>query len=58
MTTAERILVPVDFSPSGDAVVRYACDLARRLDAQLHLLHVVAEKHGPRELPADLKDRM
>ncbi|MBI3864144.1 MAG: Flp pilus assembly complex ATPase component TadA, partial [Planctomycetia bacterium] len=26
--------------------------------AQLHLLHVVPEKHGPRELPADLKDRM
>ena len=58
MTNLERILVPVDFSPVSHGVIRYASDLAQRLGAQLHLLHVVPEKHGPRQLPADLKDRM
>lgn len=58
MTNVERILVPVDFSPANEGVLRYGCNLAHRLEAQLHLLHVVAEKHGPGQLPADLKDRM
>ena len=58
MTKIERILVPVDFSPVSQRVIRDSCDLAQRLEAQLHLLHVVAEKHGPTQLPADLKDRM
>lgn len=58
MKRVERILVPVDFSPISQGVLGYGCELAQQLDAQLHLLHVVAEKHGPRELPADLKNRM
>jgi len=36
-----NILVPTDFSEHGDAAVEYAVNLARRLDATLHLLHVV-----------------
>jgi nucleotide-binding universal stress UspA family protein len=36
-----RILVPVDFSPSSRAVVRYAARLAVTMQAQLALLHVV-----------------
>jgi|SRR5215470_6781521 len=35
-----RILVPVDFSAQADAAFEYALDLARKLDAQLTLLHV------------------
>jgi nucleotide-binding universal stress UspA family protein len=37
-----NILVPTDFSAYGDAAVEYAVNLARRLDATLHLLHVVS----------------
>ncbi len=37
------ILIPCDFSPSSDAALRHACDLATTLDAELHLLHVVGE---------------
>jgi nucleotide-binding universal stress UspA family protein len=42
MTTNIRsILVPVDFSPASEQSVDYACGLARRLGASIHLLHVV-----------------
>lgn len=34
------MLVPTDFSDSGDQAVRYAFDLARQLPVRLHLLHV------------------
>jgi len=35
-----RILVPVDFSECSGAAFTYACDLARKLDAKVTLLHV------------------
>ena len=37
------ILAPTDFSPHAENAVRYACGLAERLGAELHLLHVLSE---------------
>jgi nucleotide-binding universal stress UspA family protein len=36
----KRILVPVDFSPATDCVLTLARELARALQAELHLVHV------------------
>jgi len=41
MITLERILVPTDFSECAERARSYACELARRFGAELHLLHVV-----------------
>ncbi len=41
--TISRILVPVDFSAHSEFVLRYATALASRVDASLHLLHVVED---------------
>jgi nucleotide-binding universal stress UspA family protein len=38
-----KILAPTDFSAHAENAVRYACGLAERLDAVLHLLHVLSE---------------
>jgi len=38
----KRILVPCDFSPFSDAAASQACELAKKFDAELHLLDVVA----------------
>jgi nucleotide-binding universal stress UspA family protein len=38
-----RILAPTDFSAHAENAVRYACGLAERLGAELHLLHVLSE---------------
>ncbi|HEY2249415.1 MAG TPA: universal stress protein [Planctomycetaceae bacterium] len=37
----QKILVPTDFSPAAAAAVKYACELATRFDAELHLLHAL-----------------
>jgi nucleotide-binding universal stress UspA family protein len=37
------ILAPTDFSRHSETAVRYACALAERLGATLHLLHVLSE---------------
>jgi nucleotide-binding universal stress UspA family protein len=37
------ILAPTDFSAHSARAVRYACQLAERLNAPLHLLHVLSE---------------
>src|SRR5262245_49851678 len=34
-----KMLVPVDFSPSSTAAIRYAVDLARAFDGTVHVLH-------------------
>ena len=39
----KRLLVPTDFSPASDVAVTYAFDLAARLGATIHLLHVIEE---------------
>jgi len=38
--TIVRILVPVDFSPSSDAALRYALALADEYGAEVEMLHV------------------
>ena len=43
MITLNTILVPSDFSDCSDEALRYGLELARRFDAQLHLLHVVQD---------------
>jgi len=43
MINLKTILVPSDFSECSDEAVRYGLELARRFDAQLHLLHVVQD---------------
>jgi len=41
MSAVTTILVPLDFSEASHAALRYACRLADRLQASVHLLHVV-----------------
>jgi nucleotide-binding universal stress UspA family protein len=43
MINLQTILVPSDFSECSDQAVRYGLELARRFDAQVHLLHVVQD---------------
>lgn len=43
MLQVRTILAPTDFSPHATAAVRYACGLAERLGAVLHLLHVLPD---------------
>ena len=42
-----NILVPTDFSAASQEAVRYAYELAVRLDATLHLLHVLENPFAP-----------
>lgn len=37
----KRILVPTDLSESAEQALEYACELARSLNAEVHLLNVV-----------------
>jgi len=39
----ERILVPTDFSPFANGAVGYAHALAEKVNAELHVLHVVRD---------------
>lgn len=43
MLEIRQILAPTDFSRHAEAAVRYACRLAERLGASLHLLHVLPD---------------
>lgn len=43
MIEISSILAPSDFSTHSERAVRYACQLAERLNAPLHLLHVLSE---------------
>jgi nucleotide-binding universal stress UspA family protein len=37
----QRILLPTDFSAHSATATKYACELAARFDAELHLLHTL-----------------
>jgi universal stress protein A len=37
----QKILLPTDFSDYSAAATQYACELATRFDAELHLLHTL-----------------
>src|SRR5438045_7069958 len=37
----QKILLPTDFSIHSAAATKYACELATRFDAELHLLHTL-----------------
>jgi nucleotide-binding universal stress UspA family protein len=41
MDSIKAILVPIDFSPASKRALRYACTLADRFDASIHLMHVL-----------------
>ena len=41
MMNLQRILHPTDFSEHAAHALRYACELADRFDAELHLVHVL-----------------
>lgn len=43
MLSIRSILAPTDFSRHAEVAVRYACGLAERLGATLHLLHVLPD---------------
>jgi len=42
MIVLGRILLPTDFSECSQRARSYACELAKRFSAEIHLLHVVA----------------
>ena len=46
MIPIKRILVPTDFSEPAEAALKWATTLAREVDAQLYLLHVVPEPYA------------
>jgi nucleotide-binding universal stress UspA family protein len=39
----KRVLAPTDFSSHSEKAVRFACGLAERFGAELHLVHVLSE---------------
>ena len=43
MIKLDRILVPTDFSDFSKPAMLYACAMAARFEAELHLLHVVPD---------------
>jgi len=43
MISFTRILAPTDFSSHSEDALRYACGLAERFDAELHVVHVLSE---------------
>lgn len=43
MLELKRILLPTDFSPYAKCGINYACALAEKFGAELHLLHVVQD---------------
>jgi nucleotide-binding universal stress UspA family protein len=54
--TPTNILVPVDFSAHSERALDYACSLAEKLGAKLHLVHAIGA--GLPELNAVITDSM
>ena len=44
MSAIKRILVPTDFSPPSQIALEYAVDLAQRVGAAIHLMHVLEDQ--------------
>jgi hypothetical protein len=42
----KKIIVPTDFSETADNALQFAIDLAKKLDARVHVIHV----HSPRSM--------
>jgi nucleotide-binding universal stress UspA family protein len=45
--TIRAVLAPTDFSHHAERAVRFACELAEKFGATLHLLHVLPEVIAP-----------
>ena len=61
MIELKKILVPRDFSACGEEAVQEALDLARRVDAEVHLLFVevlYADAYAPASLTASAHDTL
>jgi nucleotide-binding universal stress UspA family protein len=58
MASYSRILIPVDFSDHSREAVRQACDLARRFDAEIHLLHVLDSWPAPAQVASEFRPQM
>ena len=43
MKDIKRILLPTDFSEDSNHAMKYACELADRFAAELHVLHIIQE---------------
>jgi nucleotide-binding universal stress UspA family protein len=46
----QKILLPTDFSTYSATATKYACELAAKFDAELHLLHTL--EHHVSSTPA------
>jgi universal stress protein A len=63
--TVKRILVPTDFSETADTALKYAKDLATKIGASLHLVHVYKDPYAiaacapevPTTVPAEVRER-
>jgi nucleotide-binding universal stress UspA family protein len=51
-----NILVPIDFSPCAEHALDYACDLAAKLGARVHVIHAIGATLP--ELSVALTDQM
>jgi universal stress protein A len=58
MATARRILVSTDFSAGTKRTLAYACELAARLGAELHLLHVAPVHNFPLPIGSESDGRL
>jgi nucleotide-binding universal stress UspA family protein len=47
----DELLVPIDFSPCAEHALDYACELAGKLGAKLHLVNAIGSSSPPRALP-------
>lgn len=43
----QKILVPVDGSTASFEAFMWACELASRFQAQVHMVYMVDARHGP-----------
>lgn len=63
MIQFKKILVPTDFSKGSLHALGYACELAKKFGAELHLLHVmqdtiIADFEGPYMVAANIIEEM